>query len=155
MLYAALEPYRGTVVVVGHVIACYGAVDRYLGVLAETAGRSRDAERHFVKAIELDGSAGAPTWLAHSRFRYASFLARQGRRDGPRRARRAAAGGRRGASAIGMPSLGSDRATALIAELEFSSTSKAAAAGGADRHRSRRRAHRARAGDPRLPRRRA
>ena len=86
MLYAALEPYRGTVVVVAHVIACYGAVDRYLGVLAETAGRSRDAERHYVQAIELDGSAGAPTWLAHSRFRYASFLARQGRRDGPRRA---------------------------------------------------------------------
>ena len=100
-------------------IACYGAVDRYLGVLAETAGRSRDAERHYVQAIELDGSAGAPTWLAHSRFRYASFLARQGRRDGPS-ARRCAA--RRTSStptsAIGMPAL-ERRATALIAELEL------------------------------------
>ena len=116
MMYAALEPYGGTVVVVGHVIACYGAVDRYLGVLAETVGRSRDAERHFVKAIEIDGSAGAPTWLAHSRFRYASFLARQGRRDGPRRADALLRQVVDTASAIGMPNL-ERRATALIAEL--------------------------------------
>ena len=105
MLYAALEPYRGTVVVVAHVIACYGAVDRYLGVLAETAGRSRDAERHYVQAIELDGSAGAPTWLAHSRFRYANFLARQGRRDGPRRAYALLQDVVAATTSIGMPAL--------------------------------------------------
>jgi class 3 adenylate cyclase/DNA-binding CsgD family transcriptional regulator len=118
MLYAALEPYRGTVVVVAHVIACYGAVDRYLGLLAETAGRSRDAERHYVQAIELDGTAGAPTWLAHSRFRYASFLARQGRRDGPRRAYALLQDVVEATSAIGMPAL-ERRARDLIAELEL------------------------------------
>jgi len=117
LLYAALEPYRGTVVVVGHAIACYGAVDRYLGVLAETAGRSRDAERHYARAIELDGRAGAPTWLAHSRFRYASFLTRQGRRDGPRRAQALLQDVLDATIAIGMPTL-ERRAAALLAEVE-------------------------------------
>jgi class 3 adenylate cyclase/DNA-binding CsgD family transcriptional regulator len=129
MLYAALEPYRGTVVVVAHVIACYGAVDRYLGVLAETAGRSRDAERHYVQAIELDGSADAPTWLAHSRFRYASFLARQGRRDGPRRAHALLQDVVAAASAIGMPAL-ERRATDLIAELDLQPDVEGAAPNG-------------------------
>jgi DNA-binding CsgD family transcriptional regulator/tetratricopeptide (TPR) repeat protein len=78
-LYRALEPYRGTPVVLGHLIACYGAADRYLGALAELAGRGRDAETHFLRAVELDTSARAVTWLAHSRYRYAAFLVRQGR----------------------------------------------------------------------------
>jgi DNA-binding CsgD family transcriptional regulator len=61
MLYAALEPYRGTVVVVAHVIACYGAVDRYLGVLAETRHRVH-AERHYVQAIEPTVPRRRPGW---------------------------------------------------------------------------------------------
>jgi DNA-binding CsgD family transcriptional regulator len=116
-LYAALEPYRSTVVVVGHLIACYGAVDRYLGALAETAGRSRDAERHYVRAIEMDGQSAWPTWIAHSRFRYARFLARLGRRDGPRRAAALLDDVLEATRAIGMPVL-ERRAAALRAEVE-------------------------------------
>jgi DNA-binding CsgD family transcriptional regulator len=116
-VYAALEPYRNTVVIVGHLIACYGAVDRYLGSLAETMGRARDAERHYVRAIELDTAAGAPTWLAHSRFRYAQFLARQGRRDGPQRALALLDAVRDSTRTIGMPGL-LRQATALAAEVE-------------------------------------
>jgi class 3 adenylate cyclase/DNA-binding CsgD family transcriptional regulator len=116
-LYAELEPYRNTVVVVGHLIACYGSVDRYLGSLAEVAGRARDAERHFVRAIEIDGSGATPVWLAHSRYRYARFLARQGRRDGPRRALALLEEVVDATHAIGMPALES-RARALLAEIE-------------------------------------
>jgi DNA-binding CsgD family transcriptional regulator len=116
-VYAALEPYRNSVVVVGHLIACYGSVDRYLGALAETAGRARDAERHYVRAIELDTAAGARTWLAHSRFRYARFLARQGRRDGPQRALRLLDDVVSAARTIGMPRL-EGQARELADELE-------------------------------------
>jgi class 3 adenylate cyclase/DNA-binding CsgD family transcriptional regulator/tetratricopeptide (TPR) repeat protein len=116
-LYASLEPYRNTVVVVGHLIACHGAVDRYLGALAETAGRARDAERHYVRAIELDARAASPTWLAHSRFHYAQFLARQGRRDGPRRAVALLDEVLEAARVIGMPAL-ERRAAELVADLD-------------------------------------
>jgi DNA-binding CsgD family transcriptional regulator len=116
-LYAALEPFRNTVVVGGHLIACYGAVDRYLGSLAETAGRGRDAERHFVRAIELDSAGDAATWLAHSRFRYARFLARQGRRDGPRRASELLGQVIDATHAIGMPAL-ERQAVALATQLD-------------------------------------
>jgi DNA-binding CsgD family transcriptional regulator len=117
-VYAALEPYRGTVVCVGHTIACYGAADRYLGALAETAGRARDAERHYVRAIEIDTAIRAPVWLAHSKYRYARFLARQGRRDGARRAAALAADVIATTSAFGMRALDS-RAVALAAALDI------------------------------------
>jgi DNA-binding CsgD family transcriptional regulator len=103
--------------VVGHLIATYGAVDRYLGALAETAGRGRDAERHYVRAIELETAAGAATWLAHSRFRYARFLVRQGRRDGPRRALALLDDVIDAARTIGMPVL-EQRASLLAGEIE-------------------------------------
>ena len=101
-LYAELEPYRNSLVVGGHLIACYGATDRYLGALAEIAGRARDAERHYMRAIEIDTASGSPTWLAHSNLRYARFLVRQGRRDGPERARELLEGVVAIARAIGM-----------------------------------------------------
>jgi class 3 adenylate cyclase/ATP/maltotriose-dependent transcriptional regulator MalT len=116
-LYATLEPYRGTTVTIGHLIACYGAVDRYLGALAETAGRARDAERHYAKAIEIDGLLPSPVWLAHSRFRYANFLVHQGRRDGPRRAAELLDQVIESTRAIGMAAL-EQRATMLAAELD-------------------------------------
>jgi len=78
-LYAAMSPYRGSMVILGALVACYGSVDRYLGSLAELLGRPREAEEHFLQAIEQESTGGITTWLAHSRFRYAAFLARQGR----------------------------------------------------------------------------
>ncbi|MET1002041.1 MAG: AAA family ATPase [Acidimicrobiia bacterium] len=115
-LYAALEPFRNSLVVGGHVIACYGSADRYLGALAEVAGRARDAERHYVRAIEIDTASGSPTWLAHSNLRYARFLARQGRRDAPERARELLEGVIESARAIGMVVV-ERRAAELLDEL--------------------------------------
>jgi len=116
-VHAALEPYQGTVAVVGHNIACYGAVDRYLGILAETAGRGRDAERHYVRALEIDTRCGSPVWIAHSRYRYARFIARQGRRDGPRRARELATQVLATARQLGMATL-ERRSAELVDELQ-------------------------------------
>jgi len=116
IVYAELEPYRGTVAVVGHNIAASGAVDRYLGSLAETAGRARDAARHYVDALALDTRSGSPVWLAHTQYRYARFLTRQGRRDGPRRASDLVAEVIATTRRIGMPALEA-RALALDAQL--------------------------------------
>jgi DNA-binding NarL/FixJ family response regulator len=55
--------------------------------------------------------------LAHSRFRYARFLARQGRRDGPQRALALLESVLDTARAIGMPGLERQAAT-LAAEIE-------------------------------------
>ena len=42
-----LEPHAGTTVLVGHGVACYGAADRYLGMLAATLGDWEVAEMRF------------------------------------------------------------------------------------------------------------
>ena len=38
LLYPELEPLTGQNVMIGHGVACYGAGDRYLGMLAATLG---------------------------------------------------------------------------------------------------------------------
>ena len=43
-----LLPYAHLNVVVGPALGCFGAVARYLGLLATTCGRFEDAERYFV-----------------------------------------------------------------------------------------------------------
>ncbi len=80
-LYPALEPAAGTNVQVGHLVACYGAADRYLGVLAATLGDWDRAERHFEDALALNRALGARTWLAHTAFEYARMLIASGRSD--------------------------------------------------------------------------
>jgi DNA-binding CsgD family transcriptional regulator len=81
ILYPALEQSAGANVQVGHLVACYGAADRYLGVLAATLGEWERAERHFEAALALNRALGARTWLAHTAFEYARMLVSCGRRD--------------------------------------------------------------------------
>src|SRR5205807_8705732 len=59
-----LEPHAGTTVIIGYGVACYGAADRYLGMLATTLRDWEVAQRHFDSALELNGRMGADTWLA-------------------------------------------------------------------------------------------
>ena len=42
-----LEPLAGTNVMIGHLVACYGAADRYLGMLASVLGEAERARAHF------------------------------------------------------------------------------------------------------------
>jgi DNA-binding CsgD family transcriptional regulator len=83
LVYPELEPFAGGNVMVGHLVACYGAADRYLGMLATTLGEWDRAEEHFERALALNRRMGAVTWLAHTAYEYARMLlARaQGERD--------------------------------------------------------------------------
>jgi len=81
LIYPELEPFAGGVVMIGHLVACYGAADRYLGMLAATLGEPERAAEHFERALELDGRMGSPTWYAHSAFEYARFLLARGRSE--------------------------------------------------------------------------
>jgi DNA-binding CsgD family transcriptional regulator len=59
---------------IGHLVSCYGAADRYLGMLAATLGEAERAEEHFERALELNRRMGAATWLAHTGYEYGRFL---------------------------------------------------------------------------------
>jgi len=85
LLYPELEPLAGASVMIGHLVACYGAADRYLGMLAATLGDAPRAERHFEQALELNRRMEAPTWVAHTAYEYARLLLGQGG-DGRERA---------------------------------------------------------------------
>ncbi len=81
LVYPELEPLGGTNVMIGHLVSCYGAADRYLGMLAATLGESARAVEHFERALELNRRMGASTWLAHTAYEFGRFLQTQGRGD--------------------------------------------------------------------------
>jgi DNA-binding CsgD family transcriptional regulator len=74
LVYPELEPLSGSNVMIGHLVSCYGAADRYLGMLAATLGEWSRAEEHFERGMALNRSMGATTWLAHTAYEYARFL---------------------------------------------------------------------------------
>jgi DNA-binding CsgD family transcriptional regulator len=80
LVYPELEPFGGGNVMIGHLVSCYGAADRYLGMLAATLGEPELADTHFESALELNRRMGALTWLAHTAYEYGRFL-RPRRRD--------------------------------------------------------------------------
>ena len=86
ILYELLLPYEGRTVVVGGATACFGAADRYLGMLSTTMSHWQAAERHFKAAVKMDTHLDARSWLAHSQYEYASMLLAQGDAGDRRRA---------------------------------------------------------------------
>ena len=66
VLYPELAAHVGENVMVGHLVACYGAMDRYLGMTATVLGDWERAEAHFQTALALNTRLGARTWLAHT-----------------------------------------------------------------------------------------
>jgi DNA-binding CsgD family transcriptional regulator len=78
IVYPELEPLAGANVMIGHLVACYGAADRYLGMLAATLGEWERAEEHFERAMVLNRQMGALTWLAHTAYEYARMLLSRG-----------------------------------------------------------------------------
>ena len=102
LLYPELAPHEGTNVLIGHMVACYGAADRHLGMLAATLGEWDRAEAHFERALELNRKLGARTWLAHTAYEYGRMLQRRGVRD---RAGELLGEADRLAEEIGMPAL--------------------------------------------------
>jgi DNA-binding CsgD family transcriptional regulator len=78
IVYPELEPLAGTNVMIGHLVACYGAADRYLGMLATLLGAPGRAEEHFEQAMEQNRRMGASTWVAHTAYEYGRFLLGRG-----------------------------------------------------------------------------
>jgi DNA-binding CsgD family transcriptional regulator/tetratricopeptide (TPR) repeat protein len=81
LVYPELAPLAGRNVMIGHGVACYGAADRYLGMLAVTLGDTDDAAGHFEAALHLNRQMGARTWLAHTAYEYGRMLLAQGDSD--------------------------------------------------------------------------
>jgi DNA-binding CsgD family transcriptional regulator/tetratricopeptide (TPR) repeat protein len=79
IVYPELEPLAGTNVMIGHLVACYGSADRYLGMLAATLGEPGRAEEHFERAMAQNKRMGASTWVAHTAYEYGRFLLGRGR----------------------------------------------------------------------------
>jgi ATP/maltotriose-dependent transcriptional regulator MalT len=79
LVYPELAPLEGANVMIGHLVSCYGAADRYLGMLAATLGEWERADEHFERAAELNRRMGMATWLAHTLHQHA--LARLARGD--------------------------------------------------------------------------
>ena len=72
VLYRLLLPYRG--LVVDTLESSTGAVDRYLGLTALTAGELHAAERHLRDALDLNTRIGAHPWAARTQADLASLL---------------------------------------------------------------------------------
>lgn len=102
LVYPLLAPLAGTNVMIGHGVACYGAADRYLGMLAATLGDTDSATRHFEAALHLNRQMGASTWLAHTAYEYGRMLLAQGDSD---RAEQLLAEAALLAETVGMPTL--------------------------------------------------
>jgi DNA-binding CsgD family transcriptional regulator/tetratricopeptide (TPR) repeat protein len=105
LVYPEMAPLSGGNVVVGHGVACYGAADRFLGLLAATLGEFDRAVAHFERAMTINRRMGADTWLAHTMFGYGrTLLMRRGSGDA-RRASELLSGAAALAEQIGMPTL--------------------------------------------------
>jgi DNA-binding CsgD family transcriptional regulator len=104
LVYSELTAYAGHNVMVGHLVAYYGAADRFLGMLAACLGDGDAAAVHFEAALALNRRMGAVTWTAHTAYEYGRLLLARGRAQ---RAQAEALLGEAAALAdrIGMPTL--------------------------------------------------
>ena len=105
LVYAELRPHSGTNIAIGHGVACYGAADRYLGMLAATFGEWELAQSHFEEAMTLNRRMGARTWLAHTAYEYGRLLIRRNGVNGRARAATLLAEAGALAEQIGLPTL--------------------------------------------------
>jgi DNA-binding NarL/FixJ family response regulator len=58
---------------------CYGAADRYLGLIAATLGEHDLAADHFEEALAINRRMHAPTWVANTLLAYGRTLQTRGR----------------------------------------------------------------------------
>jgi tetratricopeptide (TPR) repeat protein len=119
-LYEILLPFDGANVIVGSGIACYGALSRYLGVLAATLERWDDAARHFEDAIAMNTRMEAWPWLSHTQEQYAAMLLARHRSGDRDKAGALLDAALVTARELGMRTL-EERVTAAIARMKFDS----------------------------------
>lgn len=108
-LYALLAPFAGWNVVSSlWSPAMTGAVDRYLGLAAQTAGDAVAAAKHFADAIAVNTRLGARGQTAHVQHELGALLLRRGGPDQRAEALRHLAEARATAEALGMRRLVED-----------------------------------------------
>jgi DNA-binding CsgD family transcriptional regulator len=117
LVYPELAPLAGGNVVIGHGVACYGAADRFLGLLAATLGDQDRAAEHFEQALVFNRTIGATTWVAHTLYAYGRTLRVRDRGDDAARAAEMLSEAATLAERIGMPTLLA-RARALGAQVD-------------------------------------
>ena len=78
VLYRLLLPWAGRNIVMGGGTECWGASDRFLGLLATVEGHWLDAERHFAEALAMNERVGAFAPLAHTHCDFADMLLKRG-----------------------------------------------------------------------------
>jgi len=83
-VYQYLAPKAGELIVSSPGCFCAGAVDRYLGKMADLSGQFETARRHFERALDLETSIGSEPLTAHTKVSYARMLL--GSADHPDRA---------------------------------------------------------------------
>ncbi len=81
LLRDLLRPYAGRHIVVGAALACRGAMDHYLGMLAATMGSYEEADACFRGALEMYERLGARPYAARARTEWARSLAGRARAD--------------------------------------------------------------------------
>ncbi|HEX2118062.1 MAG TPA: hypothetical protein VHF91_02675, partial [Acidimicrobiales bacterium] len=81
-----LEPFADHMVVAGRGWACGGSVARACGLVAASAHRWDEAERHFETALSVHRRMGALPLLARTRFEWSRLLLERGRKGDRRRA---------------------------------------------------------------------
>jgi tetratricopeptide (TPR) repeat protein len=87
LLYQLLLPYAERNIVVATSAICYGPAARYLGLLATTLARWKDAARHFADALAMSERMGAKPWAAHTRHDCARMLLARGQPGDQQKAR--------------------------------------------------------------------
>ena len=105
LVYPELAPLAGGNIVIGHGVACYGAADRYLGLLAATLGDHARAVDHFEQALARNREMGATTWVAHTMYAYGRTLRMSGSGDDAAQASALLSEASALAQRIGMPTL--------------------------------------------------
>jgi transcriptional regulator with GAF, ATPase, and Fis domain/tetratricopeptide (TPR) repeat protein len=115
-LYEALAPHAArNVFVPAGPIHVLGWGTRYLGLLATTLGRLRDAAHHFEDALTMNTRMGARPWVALTQHDFAAMLLGRGGADDHTRARHLLREALATAEALGMRAAAA-RARALLAQ---------------------------------------
>jgi class 3 adenylate cyclase/tetratricopeptide (TPR) repeat protein len=112
-LYTALVPFSGRLICGFLGLTCFGAADRYLGMLATADGQWKEASVHFERALELEAQAGANGLRPRTYYWQAVFLRARGVAGDREAARAALEQAAREATRLGMKRLRAD-AEALL-----------------------------------------
>jgi tetratricopeptide (TPR) repeat protein len=87
-LFDLMLPMQGRVVVLGLCVMSWGAVERYLGLLAQAMGRYEEACTWFERAIAANSRVDAQPWIAHCEVDYSRLLLSRANDGDEKRAQR-------------------------------------------------------------------